>query len=313
MAVMANYKGLHVDVVLSNFAEGYSNKRFVAGLICPDVAVPNSSGIYNIWAKENFRHVETARRDGADFFQVDMEWTTGTFTTKSYGLGATVTKKQEANADTPYQPRRRKVKFCKDLLMLDREIRVKTLAEASTSFATGHSTDLGAGAGWNEYDSPDSDPEQDIMTACETIYDATFNEPDSIIIPYKYARQLAKHPQIRALREVKDDKLLTTSGLPGVLFGLKVIQPGAGYVSTAKGQTITLSSLWSDNAIVFYNGAPASEEDASWLASFMWGRQEVEINYDFTKKSNLITVEEPERDEKLVSNYLAYKIADIEQ
>jgi hypothetical protein len=310
MPNLSNYKALHVDAVLTNFALAWKNGRFVAGDICPTVRVLKSSDLFPVWGLENFRRLLTLRRDGTDFRTADEDFTTDGYSTKGYGLAATVTKKQINNADGWLKPARRKVTFLKNLLALDREIRVKTLATAAASFATSHSITLSAGNEWDDYNSPDSDPEQDIMDACEQIYGATYLVADTILIPYKYARRLAKHPQIRKLREVKADRLLTRSGLPPVLFGLNVVVPSAGYVSTKKGQAAALTELWSDTAIVYRKGTP-EYEDPTWLASFTWGNQEVENTYDAKKKSRFITVEEPETDEKCVSNLLAYKIGNI--
>lgn len=311
MTSLSDYKGVQIDPVLTNFAVGWKNDRFVSDQICPPIPVPKSDGIFNIWDKGAFRHVETARHDGADFNVIDVDFTTDTYSTKSHGLAATVTKKAEANASNPYQPRRAKVNRIMDLLALDEEIRMHTLVNAATSFNTGHTATLTSGHRWDEWTSSDSDPESDILTGCETIYNATYKEADSIIIPYVYARRLAKHPKVVKLREVQGDRLVNLAGLPNPLFGLNVIMPGAGYITTKKGQTVALGALWSDVCIIFHKGDPMSNEDATWLACFQWGNLEVEINYDFSKKANLITVEKPERSEQLISNLLAYKISNI--
>ncbi len=59
-----------VDVVLSNFARGYSNQEFIAGRVFPIVDVPARNMRLLKFGKEGFRKLATRRAPGAPILTV---------------------------------------------------------------------------------------------------------------------------------------------------------------------------------------------------------------------------------------------------
>jgi hypothetical protein len=314
------YKALHVDALLANRALIWRNNAFVGSQICPEISVEKASDKYTIFNKERFQWVNTARTDKADIMEYEETWTTDTYSTKGYALGKKVSRKQRMNADQQVARLISGVDDLREKIELDKEVRIKTLAEVSTSFYTGHSVTIGTDAigddptaGWDKYNDADSHPERDVSYACETIEAASGMEPNTLLIGYKAARKLAMHPDIRALYKRTDNlQLNQRTGLPDVLWGLNIVPTRAKYSTVKKGQTVTLSNLWTSTvAIVCYVSPRPLADEPTWLANFAWGQWEAEQNYLPTKKCDFITLESPEWDEKLISNLLAFKFSSV--
>lgn len=306
------YKSGHTySAFLSNKAVIWKNPAFIASQFCPEIPVDRQSDKYPVYDKERFRWENTARVDKAKFGLSTEGFTTATYATQGYGLGDHLSKKEMANMDAQLRGEMRVTDYLREKIELDREVRITTLAVADASFNTGHTVTLDAAQAWDAApDSSESDPIAQIETAIATIKSATFMMPDTIIVPWKAAFKLARHPKVQAFREKIGDRSITDLGLLPSIMGLRVLVSQAGYSTTKKGQTLSLSNILGNYAVVCRVGTP-QYGDPTWMNAFKWWEWEVETSYDPSTKSNLVTVESPEWDEKVISNLCAYRIGSL--
>jgi hypothetical protein len=316
MAIYFNrdYKLLHTNQYLTNFAVKYSNGIFVADAIAPIVPVDRASDKYPIYAKERFQWENTARRDKSDIGISTESWTDGTYSTMGYALGDWLSKKEMANIDSQLRGSLRTVEYLREKIALDREVRTTALAVADASFATGHTAD--ALVPWDLFTDATADPLYDIELGIEVIKAATFKMPDTLLLGWKAALKLALHPKVVAYRQKVGDMFVSQLGLPPTLLGLKVVVSQSGYSTSKKNATISLSNVLGNYAVVYCAGSP-QYGDASFLQTFQWaaGRGndgwEVEESYDGRKKATFISVEPPEWNEKCISTSLGYRIGNV--
>jgi len=316
------YKDLHVNQFLTNMSVEFHNKMFVADFLAPRVRVLKASDKYAIWDKEAMRHYQTIRADKSESVVFEQGFTSATYSTDSYAIKGMVSPKERANSDQPLNPEIKLMRNLQRVLDLDREVRVSTLVTTSGNYGTGHTITLGAAgtAPWDDFGNVDSDPLRDIALAVSTIWDSTQLIADSICIPFPTAQKLARHPKLLELIKYTNPSLLTQSGLPSQIttgFGatnLNVYIAGGAKVNTKRGQTVTMTSLYSDNVIVYYKGSQPTLDDAAFCVSFEWQGALVRQWQEAAKSgSDVFELEEQGLDEKVISNVCGYLIANTLQ
>lgn len=309
MTEFSSYKDLQADPLLTNYGLEWKQGQFIADIICPPVQAPRAEGKYVVLGKEHFRRIKTKRADKANFAEYDGKFTKEAFETEPYGLKTYISDRERSNNDLPIVLDQQKVREMRMVLDLDKECRVFDLASAAGSVATDHSQELDALTAFDNFESSTSNPRKVIADAKMKIWRDSFQVPDTIIIPYDVAASLAAHPQIDALREKLGDRLITESGLPNPFFGLNVVIPSSGEITSKKGQTDVFAPVWSDTVIVCKTGRGQGQfGDPQWLASFRWGQFIVKRGRLLETDTDVIILDEQDKDEVLVSNLLAYKI-----
>lgn len=332
MGARGGFTDLHTSQYLTSFYVKLYNAGLVADLLAPRASVIQKTGKYPIWDNEAFRPINTARAPKAVSARFSASFSADTYACEYYALHDGINSDDRANADSAVSPEFDLIENLNAVIALDREIRVAELAATSGSILTANK--ITAIAGWNEFQDAQSDPFYDIALAKAAIFTATRMKANAIIIPYETAVTLSRHPKIVLARGLAAEHL-TGSGLPAQFQGLWLIEPGAGYVSTKRGQTDTFASVWSASVVYVARiaGLPDIEEQGgmlgtsmpmasanspSWLRTFAWQRAGSDANSRIVR-----TWRKPEAqdtdfyeaeeclDEKVVSTSLGASISSV--
>jgi hypothetical protein len=257
--------GQLVDPVLTNLSRQYRPEGFIADLVCPRVTVSKESGKYTVYEKRDFfqTDVNALKPDRSPTKRIDLKATTEPFTCEEYALAADISRREIDNTDDILRLRENKANLVQDAMALAREVRVALLfSDADDGGGINASNESTPTNNWNV---DAAEIETDVVTAVEGVEDDTGMSPNSIIIPKKVARAIAKQADIREiLKYTVDGRIILDEGegiLPARLWGLRVIVPGA-YKTTARegASTVSLETVWGDDVRVLYlDPTPALE------------------------------------------------------
>lgn len=142
---------VHIDHALANFMTGYSNGTMHADDFAPPVIVANASNKYFQWDPDNaLAAVDgTVVASNGDFAEVTPKLSNSPYNTVGYALGCRLPTEITSNADAPLNVLQTATRMVQDRLLLNREIRVKTLAFNAANYASGNVVALGATTKWN--------------------------------------------------------------------------------------------------------------------------------------------------------------------
>lgn len=311
MAYEGGYKGLHVDSLLTAFSIQYRPAPFIGDTICPRVPVKKATDKYAIYGKENLRWLSGLRADKTPSKEVKWTISSTAYDTNPYAFNSKVSQKDRDNADAPITPDMDAVALCSDMLDIDREKRIADLFRATGSYASSdHYVTLAGADRWDDAGDV-STPLDDIVDGCRQIYVATNRQPTHIIIPFDVALVLSRNAQY--VEEVKYTKadLVERGGIPPILQGLKVVVAGSGYISTKKGQTEVLSSIWGTDVIILINEPNPTLKTVCWGKSMDWKGRVVRKWNEPGLNSDVVETEEQGLDEVITASGAAYMIQTV--
>jgi len=310
---MADYKALHVNAVLSNFLVRIATTGFVWNQMLPLVNVAKASDTIKVRDTTHLKAIDTKRKDKAESHGISTDYETDlSYNTEAYALHDDVSEKERKNADPPIKADLDVTENINSLVDIDIERRVATLL-TDTSVMTNYDTLREGSTMWDAYDSADSNPREMFRTAKRSIYTKTFKRANVVLIPYEVGLVLADHPQVTELLKYTHPELVTSSGLPPQMWGLKVIEAEAGYDTASKGQTKSFSPIWGRNVIFAYVEARPTLKSITLGFSFNWmGKiartwQEPRLGNNVTR----IEVEQQGLAHKIISADCAYLVQSV--
>lgn len=271
---------LQVEVALTQFSIGYQPQNLIAEQLLPVVTHNYETGVYWEWDKEShFTIPDTLRADGTRPNTVDIHASKRSFAVEEYSVDVPITDREEKNADSILRLRQNKTRRGQDAILVDQERRVaKKLKEALPG------KELLGAEKWS--DPSNAEIESQIDDAKERIRLETMGlEPNTIIIPRNATRHLKRNPAIRELIKYTAGDLLVNGELPPVLWGLKVLIPGAiTNVGTVAGN---YQDVWG-NDVVIAHVTSTPELDAPSLGyiirngqftTYTWRDDSISTNY----------------------------------
>lgn len=247
---MPELQGLHIDRRLTNYSEKYHNAQFVNEILFPEVRVRKESDLYVKYGLEMFNIYDAKRANGGRPNEVDWTIDDDRYAAEQYSLSDIVTDRDRRNVDKPITLEMDTVEFLQDALDLGKEYRAAQRARNAANYVNGNTEALSGTSQWSDY--TNSTPIKDLTTMQQSVFSASRKMPNVIVIPQQVALTLSEHPDILDQIKYTDKKLLTRSGLPPVLKGMKVIEAGAGYNTANLGQTPQLGDVWGNDVIVAY-------------------------------------------------------------
>jgi hypothetical protein len=248
---MPQLKGLHIDRLLTNFSLRYHNAAFINEILFPEVKVEKESDLYAKYGLEMFNVYESLRANGGRSNEVDWTTTNDRYACEQHSLSDIVTDRERDNADQPITVDMDTVEFLQDALDLTKEYKAAQIARNASNYAAGNTNALSGTSLWSDF--TNSKPLNDLKELQAQIFTASRQMPNVIIIPKQVALTLAVHPQILDLRKYTDPNLMTSTGLPPVLQGMKVVEAGAGYNTANPGQDAQLADVWGTDIIAAYS------------------------------------------------------------
>jgi len=264
----------HIDAALSNISVAYRNKAtgYAATQIMPVVRVGKQSDKYYEFGKENLTRSDSRRQDKTKSNRASYSLSEESYYCESYALHDYVTDKDRKNSDFG-DPEMDTTEFLTDKILLDYEYSVASYL-TNTSNLTNYVT-LSGTSQFSDY--TNSLPQTVFETGKVSVYANTFREANVALIPYAVAQKLALHPHVKDVLKYTDPATITRSGLPPVLWGLRVIEAGAGYNSANIGQTAVLAPIWGKNIIIAHVPDAPGLKTISMGYTFSWQDEGAEM------------------------------------
>jgi len=264
-------RDLHIDALLSQMAIGYFQDTGIAGLIAPNVPVGKQGDMYTVFSRADaLRTEDTKRSPDTEANKVTRTISSDTYFAQNYALKYAVTIEDRANADPVFRQNliNNGAEYILDKLMLDWEVRLATLAQATASVGSS----AGVGSEWDAAAS--SDPIGDMETAMDNVQDLTGLRPNRVVMGLDAWRSLKRNGSVRDLifgsSAAGPQRNVTKSQIAAAL-EVEQVLVGAAYRNTAnETQAETLSKVWGDHVTCYYAPSAPSRDKPSWMYSFRW-------------------------------------------
>lgn len=259
-----------IDPVLTNLARRYQAHGFIYDQIVRKFPVQTLSGQYPVFKKEDWyrNDPDNLVRDRTPSREIDFSWSTELYLAKEFGLKVSITDLERMQAHPALKLEQSKNDYLSLHMAIAREVRLANLLRD-----TAHGGGLTSG---NEatpsalWDTSSSNPEADIRAAALNVYNTIGYHPNTLIIPYPVAYNLAT---IHGTDTFRGQMLYTVNGqqairdgvgiLPEMIHGMRVVIPMGPQTNSAADSdggaaTGTQSEIWGKHVRLLYieQGAP---------------------------------------------------------
>jgi len=306
-----------IDPLLTNVARRYTAHGFIYDQIVARQPVQTISGIYPTFPRYYWfaQQADNQIEDRAETKEVNFTWSTEKYLAKKFGLKVSISDDERANAAPQLRLEQNKTELLGIQNALSREIRLATVLR-STAVTGGQLTESHEAEPSKKWDTSESNPDADLRTAALEIYTAIGINPNTLILPYPVAYNLATQHGTDTFR---GQMLYTVNGqemirlgdgiLPSEIHGMKVVIPKGPQkqVANEPGVGASSSEIWGKNAILAYVdpnagwGMPTTVYGFQFMAPTVarWQRIDPDVEY----------IREMERvDEKVVAPDAAWVI-----
>lgn len=248
---------VHVDAALSTVSRGYAAQatKFVSNRVFPVVTVTKESGKYFIVDRyQNARRQhDDIRAAGTEAHETDFKTSTDTYLCNDHAEQGIVPDEERANADDAMVPELNRTEFLTDIVLLNKEIALVTLLEATLASSGTNLTNLTNE--WDDY--TNGDPVGDMRTAITRfIANSAGVIPSGVVIPQEVFLALKDHPDI--VDRVKYGSALGTPSVVtaqalAAVFGIGEVLIAQCYKNTAKHNATPVgAAIWGENDVVLY-------------------------------------------------------------
>lgn len=311
-------RNLHVDAVLSNIVIGRRPSGFIADQLVPVLNVGKQSDLYyktHYLLNRQYVPNLTARAPGTEAKKVGYAVSSDTYFAKNYALGDDLVVEDEVNADEALQWATLKAQNLTDRMLIDYEMRVAELANATTSV---HTTINAATPYSNRTGSRPMDELADII---EAFRQATGERPNTMVVPEQIAQKLRTNDQIRDQLFGDRGGVATDAQIASLLKIDRILVPELLVNTFGVGETllnsVTLSNAWG-NFIHFAKISPLPGRQVdTWMQAFRWTNPALgtpwavkRFPFDPKKKSYGIEVEYYQS-EKIISRDLCWRVDSV--
>lgn len=301
-----------VDKILTQFSQRYTNPTYIAESILPTLKVVEKTGKYAKYGKENFRIYTDAiyRAPGTRAHTVDYSVSTGSYSTKERSIEKPVADEDYKNTDEPYNPRRDASAVIMDNIWLNQEY---ALAQAlhNTAILTLNTT-LSGTSKWSDYDN--SAPITNIQTAINAVRLATGQIPNSCTMSFNAEYTLKNHPDVREEVKYTNGGQFTdeafVSWLKGKFKFVNVYVGSAVYDQADEGQTASLTDVWYDDFVVFYQNPRPTLMQATFGYTFFDVPRETDMYREESHRRDVIRTRYS-YDQNIMDPLLAYLIKTV--
>jgi hypothetical protein len=136
-----------------------------------------------------------------------------------------------------------------DMLLLEYENEVASLLTNPDNYngnVLGLTSAYAEGPHQRNWDDYAGDPLLTIAHAVGQIQKGTGRVPNTIVIPFEIAQVLANHPKVLEQTKYTNPELLTTSGIPRIFKGLKVLEA----ISAKTTEPGKKQAVWGNNVVI---------------------------------------------------------------
>lgn len=260
-----------VDKLLSQFSQKYINPSYIALSIAPELKVVEKTGKFAKYGFENLRPYvgQILRAPGTRANSVDYSVSMGDYSCTEKSLEKRIPDELKNNTDKPYDAEKDAVATLLDNMLVNQEY---ALAQVMTNASVLTQNYIVSGTSqWNET-SYVSTPLQDIEDGIDTIQSATGQRPNSVTMSFAVMRALKAHPEVREQVKYTNGGQLSEGSFVTFMkeyFMLDNVYIGtAVYNSADEGQTASISSVWGNDLVLFYQTPRPTLGQATFAYTF---------------------------------------------
>lgn len=258
---------VHIPAALPNFASGYSNFKPVADLFAPPLLVDKQVNNYFQFAREDAfqRAMPSVGAGGATVGEIAPRLSNSQYSCVERALGGWVSTQLAANADAPLKIEQATARRVMNALLLEREIRVQSLARTTGNWDTNLAVTIAAGFQWNGGAS--SDPVKDL----QAIQELMSGECTGAIFPEPVYNAFVRNPAVRSYYGYKDsaDPIPSPEKLQALLRLPPIYVSKMKYINSTGG----LSYVWGTDVVLFRQPdqmPPVTQDDVATSYTFRW-------------------------------------------
>ncbi len=239
---------VHVDVMLTQVSEAYRNEDYIAEKIFPEIKVKKDTDNILTYGTENIRGDDDIRLPGkrAKGFEITMS-NAAAYKLVEHAREAPIIWSVRDNQDAP-------INYESDVTEMLRENQ-KAILEINTALAMNTSTNFTTNTtpGNGKWTLGTSDPIADVDNLKDTIFGLCGKEANTVVVTQKMFRLLRRNPKLMDMYKYTKGGRLTLNDLREAFEIENFLVAKPVKVSTKEGQTVTLSSIWTDaNVQVLY-------------------------------------------------------------
>lgn len=293
---------IHVDTLLGEVSVRYSNRNYIADMVCPVVPVKKSSNVYRVYTRD-LRIPETKRANRAKANEHQFHVSTSSYNLEEHALKDYVSDKDQENYDLDSLLADTTIELT-DVIMRRRE---KSVADLFTTSNWSLNVSLAAGAAFT-LDTVASNPIPIFDTGATVIIRNGGGRPNKAILPRNSYVGAKNHQSV--LDRCKYVGREVTEAILASLFGVdQLLVPEASYETTAEGATTTatIASIWGNSSWLGYVAPAPGPKVPSALYCFERKMERVRRWRDDETKSEAVEVQ-MEFQPKVVSSLSGYLI-----
>lgn len=248
-----------VNPILTQFAVGYRNARFIGDRVAPIVESMTESGTLFSFGKEGFYLYDTERALRTNAKKIDFAVSKDTYRCAEHALESSLDYKEleaaeKYGADKVLQLQRRQINLVQRALTVEHEKAVADIVFSGTYYATGNKTTLSGTSQWS--DKTNSAPFTDIKTGIAAARADLGVRPNTMVLGFDAFHELTDHPDV--LERIKySERAVVTEDILANVFGMANVLVGESVYSTDAG---VFTDLWSDSCALIYLPTGQGEE-----------------------------------------------------
>ncbi len=243
---------VHVDRPLSNLAITLGSPAYKGMVFFPEYMVQNETDKYYVYKdREGLRRVNTKRAIGDESRTFDFKPSTESYTCEEFSLHKLVPDRILNNADSATRVVANSLRLIRQYLDGDLEHDIKEIVTN-----TGGLTSAAPAVKWNA-SSGTIVIEANIDVGKQAIRDNSGKIANNILIEGNVKDVVKKNSTVRDLirytiQGSSGQQLLVSGELPPVLWGMKVTVAEAIEDTAIRGQTASISQIWSEHVILAF-------------------------------------------------------------
>lgn len=312
---------LNFSQFLTGVAKRYQGQTFNGTTLAPIAPTNAKQGTYTVYGQEYRRADGDLRAIGAEAKQLSTSKSTDTFSCDMHSKAVPIFL-DSTNAiigQTVEQMREHAAFTCMETALLEREREIAALAASTASYTSGSTTHYAAAS--TKWDNASSTLMADIRAGCAKIRSATGRMPNKLFLPVSVQLGMATVAPFKDMLYNWGAGYQGSGpyGLPKYLpnFGIEIVSLES-VVDTAGygGSNVTISDVWSDNAILAYIDPNWMNKGTTFMSTFVYhdaqtGMNDVDMYEWLDERKNVDYVEYKQwRDVKVVDPLAGYLITD---
>lgn len=293
---------VHIQVPLTNYAQGYGFPDMVAERVLPVIPVQKETDKYYKFNKEELQDQNTLRADGDPASEMTWDVTSAAYIAEEYAMRKLVTDRVMRNADAVIKPKMTSVKKLKRVLMIAQERRVQALVQSTTHITNngGVGTKWDAASGMNI--------RKDVDTAKDSLRRTAGVMANAMLIDYASAQAVMRYLMTTAYTTFAE--WLDKNELPPVLWGLETIVGGAVRNTANAAATESLADIWTDNVLIFHKD-PDPDPESPGLGYIFRAQDFQVIEYRVDERKGVMEEVSVIEDEVITHAAAGYLITDV--